>query len=145
MGKTSEDAYADKLELFEALVATNPNVQRKGATMPYTSLNGHMFCLFTKEGTLAIRLPAEESDAFLKKYKTKLCEQYGTVLKEYVEVPNALLKRTAELKTYFDVSYRYVSSMKPKPTTKTKKDGSKPASKAKKPGVKRTKRSTQDN
>ena len=34
---------SDKLELYEKLVATNPKVERKGATVPYTSLNGHMF------------------------------------------------------------------------------------------------------
>jgi hypothetical protein len=33
----------EKLELYEKLVATNPSVKRKGVTVPYTSLNGHMF------------------------------------------------------------------------------------------------------
>jgi hypothetical protein len=32
---------AAALELYEKLVATNPKVERKGDTMPYTSLNGH--------------------------------------------------------------------------------------------------------
>lgn len=67
---------------------------------------------------MALRLPTEEREAFLKKYKTKLCEQYGTVMKEYVEIPNALLKKTEELGKYFDLSYAYVSSLKPKSTTK---------------------------
>jgi hypothetical protein len=35
---------------------------------------------------------------------------------EYVEVPDALLKKTQELRKYFDLSYAYVSSLKPKPT-----------------------------
>ena len=43
--------YAANLELYEKLVATNPKVQRKGATMPYTSVNGHMSSLFTKDVT----------------------------------------------------------------------------------------------
>ena len=42
-------------------------------------------------------------------------------MKEYVVVPGDLLKRTQELKTYFDISYKYVSSLKPKPTKKKKK------------------------
>ena len=121
MGKAAA-APADKLELYEKLLATNPRVQRKGATMPYTSLNGHMFSFLTKTGTLALRLPTEERDAFLKKYKTQLCEQYGTVMEEYVEVPDALLKKkTQELKKYFELSYAYVGSLKPKPTTRKKK------------------------
>jgi len=107
-----------QLELYEKLVATNPKVERKGATVPYTSLNGHMFSYLSKEGKLALRLPAEEREAFLKKYKSKLCEAYGVVQKEYVEVPDTLLAKTAELKKYFDASYVYVSSLKPKPSKK---------------------------
>ena len=112
---------SDKLELYEKLVATNPNVERKGATVPYTSLNGHMFSYLSKEGKLALRLPPEQREAFLKKYKAKLCEAYGIVQKEYVEVPDSLLASTRELKKYFDCSYEYVSSLKPKPTTRKKK------------------------
>lgn len=118
MGKATPSVPADILELYESLVATNPRVERKGAAMPYTSLNGHMFSFLTKTGTLALRLPAAERDAFLKKYKAKLCEQHGTVLEEYVEVPDTLLKRKPELKKYFDLSYAYVADLKPKPTKK---------------------------
>jgi hypothetical protein len=115
---------SDKLELYEKLVATNPSVERKGATVPYTSLNGHMFSYLSKEGKLALRLPAGEREAFLKKYKAKLCEAYGIVQREYVEVPDSLLSSTRELKKYFDCSYTYVSSLKPKPTTRKKKASS---------------------
>jgi len=111
---------AKALALYEKLVSTNPEIERKGDTMPYTSKNGHMFSVLTKEGQLALRLPAEEREAFLKKYKTKLCEQYGHVMPEYVVVPDALLAKTQELKRAFDASYAYVSALKPKPTTKKK-------------------------
>ncbi len=116
---------AAKLEMYEKLVATNPAVQRKGAAMPYTSLNGHMFSFLTSQGKLALRLPTAERDTFLKKHKTKLCEQHGSVLEEYVEVPDGLLQKTQELKKYFDLSYAYVASLKPKPTTKKKKPAKK--------------------
>jgi TfoX/Sxy family transcriptional regulator of competence genes len=115
------DDYAKKLEWYEKLVATNPQVERKGDTMPYTSINGHMFSLLCKSGTLALRLPEEAREAFLKKYKSKLTVQYGAVLKEYVDVPDALLKKTKELQRYFDQSYAYVSSINPKPTRRKKK------------------------
>jgi hypothetical protein len=100
------------------LVAANPNVERKGATVPYTSLNGHMFSYLSKEGKLALRLPSGEREVFLKKYKAKLCEAYGRVQPEYVEVPDSLLASTKELKKYLDCSYEYVGTLKPKPTTK---------------------------
>ncbi|HEV3236403.1 MAG TPA: TfoX/Sxy family protein [Gemmataceae bacterium] len=120
MANPSADAYAEKLILYEKLVATNPKVKRKGDTMPYTSLNGHMFSLLTKEGKLALRLSSEDRDEFLKEFGTKLVEQYGAVMKEYVEVPDALLKKTKELKKYFDLSYAYVSTLKPKATNPKK-------------------------
>jgi hypothetical protein len=120
MGKAAATVPADKLALYEKLVATLPGVERKGATVPYTSLNGHMFSYLTKAGTLALRLPTEQREGFLEKYKTTLCKQYGVVQKEYVDVPDALLKKTADLKKYFALSFAYVSSLKPKPTTRRK-------------------------
>ena len=35
-------------------------------------------------------------------------------------VPDALLARTQELKRYFDLSYAYVGTLTPKPTTRKK-------------------------
>ena len=121
MAKTTATAPSDKLALYEKLVATNPDVERKGATVPYTSVNGHMFSYLSKEGKLALRLPEEDREAFLKQYKARLCEAYGVVQREYVEVPDSVLASTRELKRFFDASYRYVSSLKPKPTTRKKK------------------------
>ena len=121
MVKAADAILADKLKLYEMLVATNPRVERKGVTMPYTSLNGHMFSFLTNTGKLALRLPSEEREAFLKKHKTKLCEQQGSVLVEYVVVPDALLNKTQELKKFFDISYAYVGSLKPKPSRRSMK------------------------
>lgn len=113
-------APQEKLALYEALVATNPKVERKGDSVPYTSVNGHMFSYLSKEGKLELRLPDAEREAFLKKYKAKLCEAYGRVQPEYVEVPDSLLGATSELKKFFDASYAYVASLKPKPPAKKK-------------------------
>jgi hypothetical protein len=108
----------DAVDLYDQLIATKPNLQRKGATMPYTSLNGHMFSFLTPEGHLALRLPVAERDAFMARYHTRLCEQHGSVMLEYVEVPDALLRNVDELAPHFETSYSYVSSLKPKPTTR---------------------------
>jgi hypothetical protein len=86
--------------------------------MPYTSVNGNMFSLLTPDGTLALRLPEADREAFLKRYDTVLCVQYGAVMKEYVQVPASLLRNTRALAKYLDLSYRYACSLKPKPTTK---------------------------
>ena len=96
-------------------------MERKGAENPYTSLNGNMFSLLRPPGTLALRLPEDEREKFLKKYRTKLHEAYGVVMKEYVTVPDGLLKNTKELAKYFAASYEYAQTLKPKATTKKKK------------------------
>jgi hypothetical protein len=110
-----------KMELYDKLIASHPDAVRKGDTIPYTSLNGHMYSMLTKGDQVALRLPEEERTKFIDKYKAKLVEQYGIVQKEYVVVPDSLLKKTGELKKYFDLSYLYVSALKPKPSAKAKK------------------------
>jgi TfoX/Sxy family transcriptional regulator of competence genes len=121
MSKAADESYAANLALYEKLVATQEGMERKGATMPYTSVNGHMFSFLSKEGKMALRLPKGERENFLEKYDTELSVQYGAVMKEYVVVPDRLLRETEELKKYFELSYGYVSALKPKPTKKKKK------------------------
>lgn len=110
---------AEKVALYEKVVAAYPEVERKGADNPYTSLNGNMFSLLlSPEGRLALRLSEKEREQFLKKYKTTLFEAYGAVMKEYVAVPDALLHKTKELQKYFGLSYEYAKTLKPKATKK---------------------------
>jgi TfoX/Sxy family transcriptional regulator of competence genes len=111
------------LVFYEKLVKTNPKVERKGAANPYTSLNGHMFTYLNQSGSLALRLPEGKREKFLKKYKAALFVAYGAVMKEYVTVPDSLLKDTKTLQRHFQFSYEYIKTLKPKPTKKTKKKG----------------------
>lgn len=115
--KKASPIPAQKVEAYEKLVATVPGVERKGADNPYTALNGNMFTLLhSPEGRLAIRLPEGERQKFLKKYKTRLFEAYGAVMREYVAVPDALIKKPKELQPYFAMSYEYAKTLKAKPT-----------------------------
>jgi TfoX/Sxy family transcriptional regulator of competence genes len=113
-------SYSNKLAIYEKLVATNPSIERKGDTMPYTSLNGNMFSLLGKDGSLGFRLSKADREEFLAKYKSKLMEQYGAVMKEYVLIPDQVLNSAKDLKKYFDLSYAYAKTLKPKATSKTK-------------------------
>jgi len=109
-----------KVALYEKLFAALPEIERKGDANPYTALNGNMFTLLHQSETLAIRLPGEERERFLKKYKTTLFKAYGAVMKEYVRVPDVLLAKPAELGKYLDMSYAYAKTLKPKATAKKK-------------------------
>jgi hypothetical protein len=109
--KATSMAPAAKLALYEKLVATDPTVERKGATMPYTSIAGKMFSFLSPTGQLALRLPDEEREAFLKKHKAKLAKSHDTVLKDWVAVPDALFARTAALAPYLRISREYAKRL----------------------------------
>jgi hypothetical protein len=112
--KEQSNIPQEKLDLYKKLIESNPEIELKGAAVPYTSFNGHMFSYFEKDGKFGLRLPEKIRDEFLKKYKTTLFISYGIVKKEFVLVPDKLLKNTKELKPYFDISFEYVKSLKAK-------------------------------
>lgn len=111
-------AVDPKVELYDKLISTIPAIERKGANNPYTAINGNMFTLLHLSSSLAIRLPKDKREEFLKKYKTKLFEAYGCVMEEYVAVPDTMLENTKDLKGYLKLSYEYAKTLKPRPTKK---------------------------
>ncbi len=119
--KKKNEIPEEVIKSYDAIIATVPGLERKGAAIPYTSLNGHMFSFLMPDGLLALRLPEDEIEPFLKQYKTEHPKQYGIVQTKYVLVPGGLLKDTKKLKPYFSSSYKYISGLKAKPTTKSKK------------------------
>ena len=119
MAALKKSATSAEVAVYDKLIATIPSIERKGAANPYTSLNGNMFTLLHQSRSLAIRLPDDARAAFLKKYKATLFEAYGTIMKEYVAVPDALLKKPKELQKYLAISYEYARTLKPKPTKKS--------------------------
>lgn len=106
--------------LYDELIAANPTLERKGKTMPYTSVNGHMFSFLSKEGVMGLRLSENDRNAFISSFDSTLMEQHGRVMKEYVVVPDTLLSDVEQLSEYLQKSWKYVSELKPKPTKKKK-------------------------
>ena len=114
--KQKPAAPTDRVEAYDRLVAAVPEVERKGATMPYTAVNGNMFSYLDASGSMAMRLSGSDRTAFIEQFGTKLHEAYGIVQKEYVTVPAALLEDTERLLPYFRASHAYALTLKPKPT-----------------------------
>ncbi len=106
------------IHLYDQLINSQPNIERKGKTMPYTSVNGHMFSFLSKEGVMGLRLNETDRKQFIKEFNVELMQQHGRVMKEYVSVPNSLLKDTVMLSGYLLKSWNYVSKLKPKPSKK---------------------------
>jgi hypothetical protein len=121
MAKTTNTIPPEAVQRFDKLVSSVSGLERKGATMPYTSMNGHMFAFLDKKGALALRLDEPERESFMKKYKASLCEAHGTVLKEYVAVPEKVFSKTAALVPWFKAAHDYVRSLKPKPVSGEKR------------------------
>ena len=115
--KSTSTIPVAKLALYEKLIATDPSIERKGATIPYTSANGKMFTYLSPTGDLRLRLPPDERVAFMKKYKTKVVVQHGVVMKDFVAVPPVLLARTAELKKYLAISRGFAKQLGTKQTS----------------------------
>jgi hypothetical protein len=111
---------AERLARYERLVATQPHLERKGATVPYTSVNGNMFSFLSDTGTLALRLSADDRAAFIERYGAHLHEAHGTTMKEYVTVPEALAADESALVAWFAASHAYVAGLKPKATKQTR-------------------------
>ena len=89
---------AAALALYDKLISTVKGVEHRGDKVPHIlHIRGRPAVLvsFKSDGTLNLRLPNGAIDPFLAKYKTKLCESYGIVQKEYVIVPDSLLKNTS--------------------------------------------------
>ena len=116
--KNAKRAPQDKVDLYDKLLATHPDIERKGKNMLYTSVNGHMFTYLDSEGVLGIRLSKEDQEAFVAKFNTPPFKQYGAVMRGYVTVPDDLFQDTEALKPYLEMSYDYIMSLSPKPTKK---------------------------
>ena len=115
MAKAKYPGPPEKLELYEKLVATVPEVDRRGAANPYTSRNGWMQSFLDKEGSVSIRLGGEDLETFLEKYDTELSVQYGSIMKDFAVVPDDLLG-SVELNDWFARSWEWVGTLDPKPT-----------------------------
>lgn len=86
-----------EIALYEALIATHPDIDRKGKSSPYTSINGNMFTSLSANGVLGMRLGDADRAAFMDTFGTGLYEAHGTVMKEYVAVPAEVLAETEKL------------------------------------------------
>jgi len=77
MAKAKYQGPAERLTLYEALVASVDGVERKGAANPYTSRNGHMTSFIDKEGEVSIRLDQADREEFIEQHRSRIAEQHA--------------------------------------------------------------------
>lgn len=104
---------------YRDLVATLPELSIKGAANLYTSHNGNMFTMLTKEGEIGLRLGEEDRERFMAEYDVGPLYSYGGRMRGYVAVPAELIPRITELAPYLALSWEYVQTLPSKPTKRT--------------------------
>ena len=106
--------WEEKLSFYDKLVATNPQLERKGKTMPYTSANGHMFSMLNKDGEIGIRLSKESGERFMEEYQTTKFKSHGAFMRGYVVIPEELYEDMDLLASFLQEAYEFVMSLEPK-------------------------------
>nr|WP_298999827.1 hypothetical protein [uncultured Allomuricauda sp.] len=102
------------IQLLDEVVAKNPNFERKGKTMPYTSANGHMFSQVNKAGELGIRLSKADTEDFDARYRANPFLSYGATMREYILIPQNLLQDKDLIGNLLQKGYEHVMSLPPK-------------------------------
>ena len=109
------------LAAFDLMISGVKGVERKGATMPYVSINGNMYGMISKADVIGIRLSDENLTAFMLSGGTPFEGVPGFVSKEYGAVPRAMFTDTKTLQMWFRLSHNHAAKLKPKPTDSEKR------------------------
>lgn len=105
--------WGKMLLIYDHIVDRIPGIERKGKTVPYTSVNGYMFSLLNKEGELGIRLPGALKDEFEKHAPAMALMSHGAVMRDYVKIPEPLLKDEELIAAFLKKSFDYFVAMPP--------------------------------
>lgn len=120
-GGSNYPGPSDALDRYRAVVEASSNGEVKGAKNPYTSRNGHMFSFLTPDGVMAIQLSSELEEEFRSAFDSGPVEQHGRTMQRYSSVPDSLLADTDACSAWFDRSWEWIGTLKPKPTKKPAK------------------------
>ena len=111
----------DILAAFRQMIDAVPDMEWKGKTHPYMSINGNMYASVSKDHVIGIRLSKTDCETFMKEYRTGLFEPFpGFFQKGYVPIPTRMHRDIPTLQSWFVKSHAFASDLKPKPTTRKK-------------------------
>ncbi|MFY0643125.1 MAG: hypothetical protein JXR19_01515 [Bacteroidia bacterium] len=102
---------------YEALASAIENLEIKGKTMRYTSINGNMFSFISKDDEIGIRL-SQKDRALIISMGGEPMMQHGRPMKEYIHIQEFMLNDIEVLPFWIKKSINYARTLKPKPTTR---------------------------
>ena len=117
----------DRLALYQRLLAALPEIEEKSNFgSAYTAVNGNMYSMISKYGSVGIWLPDDVRAEFVERFGAQMyqADPAWPVSKKLVAVPDDLLADTETLRPYIEASYRFALTLRPKPTTKPAKPSS---------------------
>jgi hypothetical protein len=81
-----------------------------------------MYSMISKYGVVGIRLPEPDRSTFLEKFETTTfrADPAWPPNKEYVAVPDDLLRKTATLRPYLKAAFEYAQTLRAKAPAKKK-------------------------
>lgn len=106
--------HKERLKAYDEIVDLCPGIERKGKTMPYTSANGYMFSLLNKNAELGFRFHKEDCKIFMEEHQTGIFKSHGSIVKDYVLIPETMLSKKEILAEYLKKSWEHVMSLPPK-------------------------------
>ena len=103
----------DILEIYDKIIASLPNITRKGKATPYTSTNGYMFTFITKEKELAMRFSHKQIEDIISQGGSEVM-QHGKLVKDFVLIPRSWLVDSTRIAELVMNSFDHTNSLKPK-------------------------------
>ena len=119
--KPSSAAPETETRLYVAAVAATEGCELKGATMPYTSINGNMYSFLDKNGVVAIRLGESERAELGQIGGEPYVHESGAAMKEYMSLPSGILADKRDAAVWIGKSLAFAGTLKPKATARSKK------------------------
>lgn len=115
-----DKTYQNTVELYRNLAQIHLDDAVKGKANPYTSLNGNMYSFLDKTDTICIRLSSDDRKDFMQAHGLDPVMQYGSVMKEYVSLPDDVLANEAALKAILLQCKTYAADLPIKARKKSK-------------------------
>ncbi|WP_297104703.1 TfoX/Sxy family protein [uncultured Devosia sp.] len=119
--KPSSAAPEMETRLYRAAVAATEGCELKGATMPYTSINGNMYSFLDKKGVVAVRLGEVERAELEQIGGEPYVHESGAAMKEYVSLPMGILSDEKRAAEWLCRSLAFAGTLKPKATARSTK------------------------
>lgn len=119
--KPTSAAPEAETRLYAAAVAATEGCELKGATMPYTSINGNMYSFLGKNGVVAIRLGEAERVKLGQSGGEPYVHESGAAMKEYMSLPSSILADGKSAAGWLTRSLAFAATLKPKATARSKK------------------------